>query len=463
MYDIGRVFFVWYDSIMENNNRLKKFIANPRRALFVLAGPVLVGMAVQTAYSIADTAFVGRLGAPAIAALSFASPLFFILIAINSGISTGMSSMVARFLGAEDKAKAENSALHAVAISVATALVISVLGFFILRPMLVLFGASGDVLELAAGYLRIIFIGTLFMFPAFTIDSIFSSEGDTLLSMKIQIFSLAVNIVLDPIFIYGFHLGVRGAALATLIATFSALAVSVYYLKKKSYIKLDPRYFRFSWEIIRENFSIGIPSAFMIVLISMYVVFLNRLMAHFGTDYVASFGLVSRLESVAILLPVGFSVALLTLTGMFYGAKRYDLLKNIVWYAIGISSAFSASIGIIFFIWPEIFLRIFTADENLLALGGGYLRLDVLTFPLMAVMMTATRALQGVGTGVPGFVANLVRIFLVAVPLAYLFVYVFGFGYLSIAWAMVLGGIAADTVLVIWLVIKLTGLNGKST
>jgi len=443
------------------NNRVDEFIANPRRALFVLAGPVLISMAVETAYSIADTAFVGRLGAEAIAALSFASPLFFILIAVNAGISTGMSSMVARFLGAKDKEKAENSALHAAAISVFTALAVFILGLFILRPLLTLFGASGNVLELAVGFLQIIFAGTLFMFPAFTIDAIFSSEGNTLLSMKIQIFSLLVNIILDPILIYGFHLGVRGAALATLIATFFAFIVSIYYLKKKSYIKLDLNYFHFSWNIIKENFFIGVPSAFMIMLISLYVVFLNKFMASFGTDYVASFGLVSRLESVSILPPLGFSVALLTLTGMFYGAKRFDLLKEITWYAIEISTLFSIFIGIIFFIWPELFLSIFTSDSTLLSLGGRYLQLDVITFPLMAIALTATRALQGMGTGVPGFVANLVRIFVVAVPLAYLFVYVLGYGYLSIAWAMILGGLAASLVSVIWLKIKLKNVVNK--
>jgi putative MATE family efflux protein len=447
---------------MENNNRIDEFIADPKRALFVLAGPVLVSMAVQTAYSLADAAFVGRLGTEAIAALSFASPMFFILIAINSGISTGMSSMVARYLGARDVEKAENAAIHSTMISVFTALVIFAGSFFILRPMLELFGATGHVLDLAVGFLQIIFAGTLFMFPAFTIDSIFSSEGNTLLSMRIQIFSLLANIILDPILIYGFHLGVQGAALATFIATFLALIISIYYLKKRSYIKLDPKYFHFSWDIIKENFFIGVPSAFMVMLISMYVVFLNKFMAHFGTEYVAAFGLVSRLESVSILLPFGFSIALLTLTGMFFGAKRFDLLKKISWYAIEISSAFSILIGIIFFFWPEFFLRAFTSDATLLELGGKYLRLDVITFPLMAIMLTSTRALQGIGTGVPGFVANLVKIFFVAVPLSYLFVYVLGYGYLSIAVAMILGGLVASLVSLIWLRIKLEKEAGRS-
>lgn len=440
---------------MENENRVDEFIKNPKRALFILAGPVLVGMAIETAYNIADTAFVGRLGAEAIAALSFAGPLFFLLIAVNAGISAGMSSMVARALGAKDRAGAENAAIHAVIISFFTAALLLFAGFFFLRPTLALFGATGHVTELAVGYLQIVFAGTFFMFPAYTIDSIFSAEGNTLLSMKIQAASLAINIILDPILIYSFHLGVRGAALATLIATFFALIASLYSLKRKSHIRLAPEFFHFSWEIIRENFKIGVPTSFMIMLISFYIVFLNRFMAHFGTNYVAAFGLVSRLESVAILPPLGFSVALLTLTGMFYGAKRYELLKNIIWYAIEIVSYFSVLVGIIFFFWPVIFLRIFTSDATLLDLGARYLRLDVLTFPLMAIVMMSSRALQGMGTGLPGLVSNLVRIFFVAVPLTYFFVYILHYGYLSIAVAMILGGVAASLVSLVWLGMKL--------
>ena len=445
---------------METDNRTDEFLADPKKALFVLAGPVLVGMAIETAYSLFDTVFVGRLGAPAIAALSFAGPLFFILIAINAGISTGMSSMVARFLGAKNDAAAENAAIHAVGISVLTAFFVFLFGFLAIRPALVIFGATGQVLELASGFLKIIFAGTLFMFPAYTIDSLFSAEGNTLLSMKIQALSLAVNILLDPLLIYFFHLGVRGAALATLIATFVALVVSIRFLRKKSHIRLDQKQFRFSWEIIRENFSIGAPSAFMIMLISFYVVFLNRFMARFGTDYVAAFGLVSRLESVAILPPLGFSVALLTLTGMFYGAKRFDLMRGIIRYAVEVAIYFSVLVGVVLFFWPEPFLQIFTPDPRLISIGSRYLQFDVFTFPLMAIVMLSTRALQGMGTGVPGFVANLVRIFFVAVPLAYLFVYVLGLGYLSIAVAMIAGGVAASAVSLIWLGVRLGKVTG---
>ena len=190
------------------------------------------------------------------------------------------------------------------------------------------------------------------------------------------------------------------------------------------------------------------------LLISVYIVFINRFMAHFGTEYVASFGIVSRLESVSIMPTVAVSMALITLVGMFYGAKRYDLLRNTIFFAVKIGVLFTCSVGLIFFLLPSLFLRIFTPDTNLLSIATPYLRIDVFTFPLMAISSMASRAMQGMGYGLPGFVINVIRIMIVAVPLAALFVFVLGYGYLLVAVAMVLGGIASNVVALTWLKVK---------
>jgi Na+-driven multidrug efflux pump len=178
-------------------------------------------------------------------------------------------------------------------------------------------------------------------------------------------------------------------------------------------------------------------------------------MAHFGTEEVASLAIVFRLENVATMPVMGLSIALVTLVGMFYGAKRFDLLKGIIYYAMKIGLLYTSFMGAIFFMIPHPFFRIFTPYENLLSLGSAYMRINVFTFPLMVVAMIVSRAMQGMGYGLPGLIINVFRVILVAIPAGYIFVYVLGYGYLSVGIAAVSGGVVSNIIGLIWLRIKL--------
>ncbi|MBU0536079.1 MAG: MATE family efflux transporter [Nanoarchaeota archaeon] len=445
-----------------SKNRVAHFIKNPRKALFKLALPIFAGMMVQAMYNIVDTAFVGRLGAESIAALTFSFPLFFVLIALNSGIGAGMNSRISRFLGEKKKGGAENAAMHGILLSTVIAIIFVTLSFVFLKPMFILFGATGNVLGLSLGYMSIVLAGMPFMFIAYIISSIFSGEGDTVTPTKVQVAALVLNIILDPIFIYGFGYGVKGAAIATVISFIFALVLSLYFISTRSYLKIERKSFRFSYRILWQILSVGAPASVMTLLISFYVLFINRFMSSFGTNHVASFGIVSRLESLAIMPIVAFSISLLTLVGMFYGAKRYELLRSIIWYGVKSTIIITSLVGAVFFIAPSIFLRIFTSDYALLGIAVPYLRIDVFTFPLMAFSMVISRALQGMGHGMPGLVINLIRIFVVALPLAFVFVFIMHLSYLWIAVAMVCGGVAASTTAIIWLEVEMKKCKKKN-
>jgi putative MATE family efflux protein len=425
-------------------NRVDEFVANPKRALFVLAAPVMIAMFVQTMYNIVDTAFVGRLGAEAIAALTFAFPIFFILISLNSGIGVGINSIISRRLGAKNKEEAENAAAHGLVMTTVFAAVVFGVGHLTMRPLYSLFGAVPQVEGLSLTYMWIILLGIFAMFPSFAMNSIFAAQGDTKTPMIVQSSVLMLNAILDPIFIYVLGYGVRGAAIATVIALSVSLVLYIYLVQKRSYLKIRFRSFKFSFALCRE----------------IYIMFLNRFMAHFGTDYVASFGLATRLESFVSLPIFSLSISLITLVGMFYGAKKYDILKSICWYGIRLGIMMTCLVGVAFYIFPIPLLKIFTRERILLMIGKAYIRIDVFTFPLMAISMTISRILQGMGYGLPGLIINLVRIFIVAVPAAYIFVFVLGHGFLSIAWAMVLGGVSASILAFIWLTAKFSALEG---
>jgi putative MATE family efflux protein len=439
-------------------NRVDEFVAKPRRALFSLAAPVAIAMFVQTMYNIVDTAFVGRLGAASIAALTFAFPIFFIMISLNSGLGVGINSIVSRLLGAKDKEAAENAAAHGIIITAVFAIVVYLFGRLTLGPLYSLFGAAPEVRALSMSYMTIILSAVFFMFPAYAMNSIFAAQGDTRTPMIVQTFGFVLNTILDPIFIYLLRFGVRGAAIATNIAIATTLLVYIYFLRKRSYLRVDFRSFRFSFSLCRGICRVGAPASLMMLTMSVYVMFLNRFMAHFGTDYVAAFGLATRLESLVSLPIFALSISLLTLVGMFYGAKRNDLVRSISWYGTGIGLLAAGGVGILFYAVPGVFLRIFTQERLILMIGSAYLRVDVLTFPTMAIAMIVSRVLQGMGFGFPGFIINVIRIFCVAVPLAYIFVFVLGYGFLSIAWAMVAGGVTASILAFWWMGLKFSHL-----
>lgn len=441
------------------SNHVEEFAADPRRALITLSLPLAVAMLVQTMYNIVDTAFVGRLGAEAIAALSFSFPLFFILVALTQGVGAGLNSTISRLLGEGRVEEAETASGNGILISLVLAALILVLGRATLRPVFILFGAPPAVRELGRQYMSIIYWGTAAMFPAFALNSVYSGQGDTRTPMKVQAAGLVLNAILDPIFIYPLGYGVRGAAIATDISLAVTLALYVYYLPRKSQLRLRPRTFRVSVPISADILRVGAPAALMMVLLSIYVMFLNGFMIHFGTPYVAAFGLVTRLESFASLPIAALSLALLTLVGMFYGSRRFDLLKRLSRDGIVWGIALTSAVGLVMFAAPSVFLFIFTGDRTILRLGSAYLRVDVFTFPLMSTTMIIARIMQGMGFGTPGLVITLLRVYIVVVPLSYLFVFVLGFGFLAVAAAMIAGGIVSNLVGYIWLRSKLNRLD----
>jgi putative MATE family efflux protein len=442
-------------------DKVDKIIKNPKKALFKLAWPIIIGMTVQIAYNISDTAFVGHLGSNQIAALTFSFPLFFIFTALTVGLGTGVGSRISRYVGAKNTSAAENTAIHGLLISLVVALMIFGLGKFSLAKIFLHFGATEEVIKLGIEYMTPILFGLVFMFPNFVINSIFSGQGDTKTPMKIQVASITLNIILDPILIYGFGYGIKGAAYATVISVIFTFILFSIYVVKKSQLKLELNKFRYSNFLVKEILKVGVPSSMMMLIISIYMVILNRFMAHFGTDYVSAWGIIFRLESVALMPLIGLAMAMMNLIGILVGAKKTQEIKSTIWYGIKKAIFFASLVALIFFIVPEIFLRIFTSEEPIIALSKPFLRLDVITFPLMAVSMMIARSMQGMGYGLPGFVIQLVRTILVVTPLSYILVFVFGYGYLSVAISMFAGGVVANIIGIIWVDLKLKKLQNS--
>lgn len=445
----------------DSKHRVDEFIKDPKKALFTLGLPILAGMVFQTLYNIADTAFVGRLGADSIAAITFAFPIFFVLMSINAGIGTGMSARISRMVGAKDIEGASKTATTGVIISLLVSLLVFTLGTGFIDPLLTLLGATDSVKALTFDYVSVIIGGVFFLFMYGAFQNIFTGEGDMKPMMIILSGSIILNIILDPIFIYLLGYGVKGAAIATVLAWSIGLIAFYITYKKRSLVRIKFRGFEFDYKVFKEIIVVGIPTSIAMVLMSVFMMFINSFMAYFGTDYVAMFGIITRLESAAIMPVVAFSTALVTLMGMFYGAKRTDLLKDSFWYAIKIGMGICFAIGVIFYTIPELLVQIFTHDADLIQLSVPYMRAVIWTFPLMVITMMVARGMQAFGKGLPGLIIQSLRIVLVSVPAAWIFIYILEWPYWTVPIAGVLGGLVSSIIGIIWIRHDFKKMNNK--
>lgn len=435
----------------ELHERIERFKAAPERSLFALSLPVILGMIVQVFYNITDMAFVGRLGVEALAAVTFSFPLFFIIMALANLVGNGATVLIAQSLGAKDHRKASDVATHALLLSLIFAVVVTLAGLLSLRPLFSLMGAEQDVAALGTTYMLPLIIGSVFLFLSGSFNALLSAEGNTRLPAIIRVASAFINLALDALFIFGFGWGIFGASLATVVAILFEVLVYSYllFVRNRTHLALFRRGWRWGWSRVRSILRIGLPMSGAQLLMSLSWLFFNSLFARFGTATVAAYGLVGRLDSLVFMPMMGLSVGLVTLVGMFYGAKEYGLITRAMRAAITYSLAFSVILGLLLWLFPAILLRVLTNDAGVIAIAIPLVRIEVFAYPLMAVGFLLARTLQGLGSGLPTLIVTSVRLVIVAIPLAWLFV-TLGYGPRSIIVAMIAAAAVSVVIAAIW-------------
>ncbi|MCF6238541.1 MAG: MATE family efflux transporter, partial [Candidatus Marinimicrobia bacterium] len=280
------------------NSRLDSFIANPRKAIWTLGLPVMMGMAVQTLYSIVDMFFVARISVNAIAALAFNLPLFWLAMGISFGLGTGVTAVIARFIGAKDHEKATNVAEHGLLLGLMIGGLFSTIGLIFGEEILLLLGTPDELLVNTLDYFHVIAGGFIFMITGIFLRSIFSGEGDTKTPVKIQVTSTVVNIILDPILIFGLDMGIRGAAWATVLSMLVAVVMysRVILFKKATLLQLNFSVFKLNFSYFKDIFRIGIPSSVSMIIMSMGGALFNWILVHYSADVVAGYQIAGRLD-----------------------------------------------------------------------------------------------------------------------------------------------------------------------
>ena len=398
-------------------SKLKDFINNPKKALWKLALPMMVGMSVQSIYMLVDTAFIGHwVGGEALASLGYIFPIFFIIIGVTFGLGTGVTTVIAQYIGAENKKYADNVASHSIILAGIVSIFVLLGGFVFGQFILRLQGASGQALHYCNDYYPIMLVRSVFMIFAVFFRSILSGEGDNRMPMIVLGIGTLINIFLDPIFIYNYS--IKGAAIATLISQLIVCLIFIYMLffKKHSYITFTSNIFSFKMLIFLKILKLGIPASLSMVIMSFGAIVFNRIL--YSYEAVAAYQTAGRLEHMFFLPIISIAHSLVTLVGMFYGAKRSDLLNEIIYYGLKVGLIISFGFGFIFYFLSETMISLFTQSEQIIKIGSNYFKVLVFSFPLITIGMTCSRVMQGLGFATPMLIITSMRVILISAPLA---------------------------------------------
>lgn len=387
--------------------------------LIKMALPAVVGMMVNALYNIVDTVFVGLgVGPLAIAALAIVFPIQMIVSAVAQAIGVGTASIVSRRLGEkrpEEAAKAAGTAYAAV--TVATAILVAVL-FLFMRPILGFFGASAEIMPYAMEYTGIVGAGFFFFSLSMCASNLIRSEGNTKASMIGMLIGALLNTVLDPLFIFGFGMGVKGAAIATVI---SQMASCVYlfgmYAKKKTVVPIKRVNLRIDMGLLGKSVVLGIPSFIQSAGMSILMLLVNTTLGVYGGDEaITTYGMVHKLLMIVIMPILGIAQGFQPIAGYNYGAKRFDRVRTSLWTAA--LTAFSIALfGYAFMmLLPRVGMSFFTHDEGLIASSARVLRIVVLFIPAAAIQITGSVYFQSVGKATEAMALSLSRQFLLLIP-----------------------------------------------
>jgi putative MATE family efflux protein len=390
------------------------------KLLFTLTMPAFFGMFVQTLYNVVNTIFIGHIpnGEIAIAGLSIVFPVQMLFMGIGMMVGMGGTSLISRFIGSRDNDRAERTLGN----GITCIIILSVLVTVILLPnidrFLRLIGASDMVLPYAREYLVIIVSGTVFNLIGMALLNFVRAEGNARVAMIANILGAGLNILLDWLLIVVLNMGVKGAALGTVIAQSVVLIyLSIYYLSKSSYLTFHPKNLRLDASILKPMFAIGVSSFVQTIASSISAMFLLREVVAYGGDiYLSAFGIIQRVMMFATMPAMVIGQGVQPILGFNYGAGRFSLALKALKLATIASTAFSLiAFAIVYFI-PGPIIKIFNTDPALVDAGIRVSHLVFWSMPLMGLVMVGSTSFMSIGKAIQAFITAVARPVLFLIP-----------------------------------------------
>lgn len=390
------------------------------RLLVRYSAPAMFAMFVNSLYNLVDTIFVGQgAGTLALAGLAVSFPIQMLILATTMMIGVGSASVISRSLGAGDKRHAERTAgTSLAAVGIISILVALGLSIFI-EPVLRLFGATDGILPYATDYLSIILIGSFFFGVTVCAHNIARAEGNVKIAMTSMIIGAVVNVVLDPIFIFGLDMGIRGAALATIIANFCTFAfLCRYFMSGRSMLKIRLGDLKPQLSLLPEVFMVGSASFFQMIAGNLMAIPINWTIIHYGADiHLAIIGVANRAMMFFFMPIFGLTQGLQPIIGFNYGARNFDRVREAVRKAALFGTALSVGAFAILMFGATQVLSLFSSDGELVREGAGIVRILVIFLPFVGFQMVGGTLFQALGKARPALILTLLRQVIVLIPL----------------------------------------------
>jgi putative MATE family efflux protein len=394
------------------------------RAIFLLAIPMVLEMAMESIFAVTDVFFVGRLGPDAVATVGLTESMLTLVYALAMGLSIGTTAVVARRIGEKDREGAANAAIQALMLGVVGAAVLGGLGVAFAPRLLALMGASPEVLRVGSGYTRVMLGGEATIIVLFVVNAVFRGAGDAAIAMRVLWLANAINIVLGPCFIFGLgpfpELGVTGAAVATTIGRGSgAIFAITRLLRPGSRIAVTRRHLRLDLPVMRTVARLSGAGALQSIVGMASWIGLVRIVATFGSQALAGYTIGLRVIVFALLPSWGMSNAAATMVGQSLGARDPDRAERAVWRTCLYNLAFLCTIGLGFVVFARLIVSAFTSDPVVLRNGTDCLRIIAAGFAFYAYGMVLSQSFNGAGDTVTPTLLNLVVFWLWEIPLAW--------------------------------------------
>ncbi|MCD7800782.1 MAG: MATE family efflux transporter [Ruminococcus sp.] len=394
---------------MKNNIDVFEKYSVPK-AVFTLATPTMLSMLVTIFYNMADTFFVGQTNdANQVSAVSLATPIFTIIMAVGNIFGIGGSSFISRALGQGNRNKVKNISSFCFYGAIIAGAIMMVLFFCFMNPILTLIGTSEGTIEYAREYLKYLFMGTIFIVLSYAFGNIVRGEGNAKISMAGMMIGTVVNIILDPIMIIALNMGVTGAAIATVIGNIcSVIFYIIYFIKGNTILSISPKDFT-TKRIVKGVLLIGIPASLNNVLMSLSNIILNRFLYSYGDNAIAGMGVAMKANMLVVMLQLGLGAGIQPLVGYNFGSGNYKRMKNVMNFAMIVNVAIGTILTLIYLLFTENIVEIFIEDENVVAFGVQMLRALMLSGALIGIMFVFSFSFQAMGKAIPSLILSISR------------------------------------------------------